>query len=273
MPIKTILLHMSDDEKHAARLMVAVGLARKFEAFLDILYVTTPVSMPAGMTGRGASFAYITEATAIAQEKAEQIETEVNQACKSVSFAWTVAEGDHAELLAGRAAFADLAIVTQAHPAYLEDQVILHLPDRLPLLAACPTLILPWRWQPFVPGRHILVVWRRSREAARALRDAMPFLWAAEKITVLTIDRPGPEDDDDGADLLVYLERHGLRCELVTVLGRHESGEEILSTAKELDCDAIVMGAYGHSRMLELLLGSATQTVLSHMHVPVLMSH
>ena len=274
MPIKTILLHMANDDRHAARLEVAVGLARRFSAFVEVLYVAPPVSMPAAVTGRAASYGYIAEATAIAHERAEQIEQEVRQGLKDCSYSWSVVEGDHVELLARRAAYADLAIVTQSHGDSLDDRVMLHVPDRLPLETPCPTLVVPHDFAPqTVIGRHVVIAWKNTRESGRAVRNAMPFLQAAEKVTILTIDPPGHRLDS-GHDLMVWLERHG-------VSSHHEAnihqggdvGEVILTSARDMGADLLVMGAYGHSRLREMVLGGATRTVLSELVMPALMSH
>lgn len=273
MPIKTILLHMSNDERHGARLDVAVSLAKRFDAYVDVLYIATPVHMPAAVTGRGASYAYIAEATAIAHEKAEAIEHEVRQALKDCSYSWEVVEGDHEELLATRATYSDLAVITQSHPAHVEDRVLLHVPDRLPLDAPCPALVLPYDGTPAGFGRHVVVAWKNTREAGRALRDALPFLQAAEKVTVLTIDPPGHKGDS-GRDPMIFLERHGVRSQHKSEVHRGgDIGETILARAEEMGADLLVMGAYGHSRLREMVLGGATRTILQHMKVPVLMSH
>lgn len=274
MPIKTILLHMSNDDRHAQRLEVAVGLAKRFSAFVEVLFVATPVSMPAAVTGRAASYGYIAEATAIAHEKAERIEHEVRQALKDCSYSWTIEEGDHVELLAARAAYADLAIVTQSHGDDLDDRVMLHLPDRLPLVSPCPSLVLPYAVPaPAVIGRHVVVAWKNTREAGRAVRNALPFLKAAEKVTVLTVDPPG-HSLDRGRDLMIWLERHGVRSgHQSNIFQGGDVGDVVIACNRDLGGDLLVMGSYGHSRLRELVLGGTTRTILSDLEVPVLMSH
>lgn len=273
MPIKTILLHMANDDRHGARLDAAVALAKRFGAFVEVLYIATPVSMPAAVTGRAASYGYIAEATAIAHEKAEQIEQEARQALKDCSYSWAVVEGDHVELLAERATYADLAIVTQSQGSALDDRVILHVPDRLPLETPCPTLVLPHDFAPDTAvGRHVVIAWKNTREAGRAVRNAMPFLQAAEKVTVLTVD--APRTADSGRDLMVWLERHGVRSHHQSNIHQGgDVGEVILSCTRDLDGDLLVMGAYGHSRLREMVLGGATRTVLGELALPALMSH
>ncbi len=274
MPIKTILLHMANDDTHASRLAVAATLAKRFGAHVDALYIATPVSMPAGATGRAASYGFIAEATAIAHENAERIEGEARAALAGLSFRWTVDEGDHVELLAERATYADLAIVGQSVAERAGERVPLHVPDRLPLATACPTLVLPPVQPATAPiGRNVLIAWKNCRESTHAVRNAMPFLETAESVTVLTVTPPGGRGEE-GEALVEWLARHGVpaRHHNATASGG-EVGDMILSCAADLGADLLVMGAYGHSRLRELVLGGATRRVLATMPLPALMSH
>jgi nucleotide-binding universal stress UspA family protein len=278
MPIKSILLHMAADERHAERLGTAVELARRFGAHLDILFVATPVSMPASIVGRGASYAFLAEATAIAHEKAEVIHRRVQDVCAGTPYAWTVAEGDHVSLLAERAAYADLAVVTQSHPEHLEDRVRLHLPDRLPLQSPCPTLVLPWDPRPATVATDLVVAWKNTRESSLAVRGALPLLAAARRLSVLAVDDPGErraalaERAAEGAALVAFLGRHGVAAEARRTEGE-DAGEAILGFAREIGADGLVMGSYGHSRLREVVIGGATRHVLGHMDLPVVMAH
>ncbi|WP_342117435.1 universal stress protein [Pseudoduganella sp. OTU4001] len=134
------------------------------------------------------------------------------------------------------------------------------------------------------PARHILVAWNASREAGRALQDALPLLRRADSVTVAIYDaeaRPGVFGEPAGSDILAWLERHGVMGKLV--LGQSERqgllkrpgavGEQLLAQAAERDCDLLVMGAYGHSRFRETLMGGVTRSVLDGMTLPLLMSH
>jgi len=273
MPIKTILLHMADDDRHSARLAVAKDLAKRFDAFLDIVFITTPASMPAEVTGRGASMAYISEVVERARKKSAAIEAEVRTQCQDDAFDYSVEEGDALDILAYRAAFADLAIVTQALPHHLEDRIPLHLQDRLPLLSPCPTLVIPWSATKAMPiGNRPLVAWRPTRESALAVRQAMPFLKMAEKVTVLAMH--GGTDNSEEEHEITFLARHGVKAERDSlILERDDVGETILQVATDTESDLIVMGAYGHSRWRELVVGGTTRTVLRQMEIPVMMSH
>jgi nucleotide-binding universal stress UspA family protein len=126
-------------------------------------------------------------------------------------------------------------------------------------------------------GRNVLVAWNGSREATRAVNDALPILERAEKVTVLAVNpRKGGGDHGDipSADIALHLARHGVKAEASqTVSNELEVGDTILSRLADFGSDLVVMGAYGHSRMRELLMGGVTRELLQHMTVPVLLSH
>lgn len=122
-------------------------------------------------------------------------------------------------------------------------------------------------------GERILVAWDGAREAARSVEDAMSILERAKQVTLVTVDlRSG---DALSADHLVnLLERHGVHLSVQGARRHGRSiGEVLLERARELDCDLLVMGGYGHSPLREHLFGGATYFVLRHMDVPVLLSH
>jgi hypothetical protein len=273
MPIRSILLHMANDEQHANRLQSGIELAKRFNAYLEILYIATPVSMPAGITGRGASYAYLSEATAIAHEKADEIEHEVRSLCTDITYSFRVEEGDHVELLARRTPFVDIAVVSQSHPAHLEDRVRLQIPDQLPMQAACPTIVLPWERRLPSYGNHTLIAWKNTREAGRAVRDAIPFLTSANKVTVVNIERPN-YPDPTGAEICRFLINHDVNVTLRTNINENDDsiGAIILDVAREMDCDSLVMGAYGHSRLRERIFGGVTRSMLEEPPLPVLMA-
>ena len=126
-------------------------------------------------------------------------------------------------------------------------------------------------------ARRMLIGWNVSREAAHAVNDVMPLLIAADAVTVLIIDAEQslrPHGEVHGADIALHLARHGVRAQVErTVSAGIDIGNTLLSGSVDLEADMLVMGAYGHSRVRELLLGGATRTVLTSMTLPVLMSH
>ncbi len=276
MVFKTLLVHLADDEGHGARLAAAFDLARRFEAHITALYVLTPADMPVAIEGRGASVEYIAEATAIAREKAAAMEAEFRKRCekKKISWEWRCVAGEHLKLLAEHSFVADLAIVSEQEPHGIDEVITMHGPDYLPLVAGCPVLVLPRAGKTDVAAKRVLVAWTPSRETLRAVRDGLPFLAQSKKIFLLAVD-PRERDDDPGVGIKTFLARHGLEveAEFRPSRGIDRVGEAIIAAADKFGADLIVMGAYGHSRLYELIVGGATRHVLGHMTLPVLMSH
>lgn len=139
------------------------------------------------------------------------------------------------------------------------------------LLLGAPILAVPEAGTYTDFGNTILLAWAPRRECARAVRDAMPFLQAADKVVVLRGDV-----DEDARDIGVgaYLARHGVKAEIKHVTTSDISiGDAILNAVTDEGCDMIVMGAYGHSRIREMAFGGATRAVLQHMTAPTLLSH
>jgi nucleotide-binding universal stress UspA family protein len=124
-------------------------------------------------------------------------------------------------------------------------------------------------------GRKVVIAWNGSRESARAVQDALPILERAERVNVVCVDQASPGANlPPGAELARYLGCHGIEASLDNI---HDStltvGDTILGHIKDLGADLLVMGAYGHSRLREFVLGGVTKRILGHTTVPVLMSH
>ena len=275
MTYRTILLHLANDASYKARIAAATDLAGRFKAHVVALYVATPVSMPAAIEGRGASATFIAEATAIAHEKAETIRGECAAACDgaNISWEWRVAEGDHLDLLAAQAPYADLAIVSHSKTELIEDRVVFHVPEHLPLVVGCPVVVLPTEGFGRPVGRHVMIAWKPCTEAARAVNLALPLLHDAEKVTAFSV---ATEEQDKGPaeSLAAFLKRHGIEATVVAdSSGTQYIGEAILARANEIGADAMVMGAYGHSRLREMVLGGVTRHVLLNAKIPMLLAH
>lgn len=140
-----------------------------------------------------------------------------------------------------------------------------------------PLLVMPRGVQLVAPPRRVVLAWKPTAEAARAMHDALPLLDAASQVDVLMIDpqvTEGGHGDAPGADIARHLARHGLA---VTVLAQPREGRSdgaaILRHVQDVGADLLVMGGYGHSRWREVVLGGATRSVLDGMRTPVLFSH
>ncbi|MBI3447199.1 MAG: universal stress protein [Magnetospirillum sp.] len=170
--------------------------------------------------------------------------------------------------LALHARYADLTIMGQT-PFGAPD----HVTDLL-MNVGRPLLVVPLHGSFPVVGQRVLVAWNASREATRAVFDALALLKKASLVTVMTMDADVDEGRVAGADISLALARHGVAVEIVhSTLGDLDAGNALLSRASDCGADLLVMGAFGHSPLREKVLGGATRHILGHMTVPVLLSH
>ncbi|MGB8275042.1 MAG: universal stress protein [Alphaproteobacteria bacterium] len=274
MSYKTILVHLSNDKAHMTRLRIGIGLATRYEAHLVALYIATPISMPAEIAGRAASTAYLAEATEAARERAQHVRAEIESWCarQKLSWEWQTGEGDHLDILARHANYADLAVVSHSRAELVEDRVIFHVPEHLPLVAPCPVIVLPTEGEPTPIEGHVMIAWKECRQSARAVEDAIPVLKRAGKVTVLTV-LPAEQEAVPGQALVAYLARHGVAAQAVNDINGGGIGEVILAHARQEKASLLVMGAYGHSRLREMVMGGVTRHVLNNLSVPVLLAH
>ena len=168
----------------------------------------------------------------------------------------------------------DLVIVGHPKPPSLPDR---WRPERLLYAAGVPVLIIPELVRSDAIGKHVLVAWNASREARRAVADAMPFIANAKRVTVLVMDadkKPGRHGEEPGADVALYLARHGAKVEVVQASSL-EGGvaKGILLHAASHGDDLIVIGAYSHARSTERIFGGVTRTMLAQVRTPLLISH
>jgi nucleotide-binding universal stress UspA family protein len=140
-----------------------------------------------------------------------------------------------------------------------------------------PVLVVPFAGRFESLGRRVLIGWNASREAARAVNDALPLIAQAEIATVLAANPRrglGGHGEEPGADIARHLARHGLKVEVQHVVAPEiAAGDILLNAAAESVADLLVVGAYGHSRLREMVLGGVTRTLLRQMTLPVLLSH
>ncbi|CAN5684502.1 universal stress protein [soil metagenome] len=169
----------------------------------------------------------------------------------------------------------DLAIIAQRNADDISNDSGNKLADLLALKLGRPVLYLPYIGKFSTMFDKVIVAWDGGREAARAMSDALPFLCAAKQVTVLSISEKADLDDDlPDIDIAGYLAKHDVKVDIERNQGVDiDPADWLLSRANELDADLLVMGAYGHNRMTEMVLGGVTLSILRHMTLPVLMSH
>jgi nucleotide-binding universal stress UspA family protein len=280
MSYKTILVHADQSPHAAARIGLAATLAMRQEAHL----------VGSAFTGlnaeyyrdRGAAYSVPLspeEAALIARRTAESLDSfEAIVRADGINYERRTSD-DEAEVgLVLQARYADLVVLSQTDPAITGLGLLRQLPETLALYGGRPVLLVPYAGSHTHVDRHALVAWDGSRAATRAVTDALPLLRASARVSLAVFN---PEQQQTmhggqpGADIALYLARHGVKVEVLAnaAAPAGDVGNGLLSLAADCGADLLVMGAYGHMRWREVVLGGATRKVLQSMTLPVLMSH
>lgn len=275
---RTIVVHLDPDPRRAVRLEIALRLAQTFDAHLVGLYAAGLPRIPSPALAEGTPVVREMDERR-RKEAADEAEREFRAAMKRSADAkveWRQAEGDALRAVQLSARYADLLVLGQPqfhgndgrpqHPSFAGEVV---------LSAGRPVLFVPYAGKFPTLGERVMVAWNGSREAARAVSDALALLQRAKRVDVVAFDpKGGDHGEAPTADVALWLARHGVRVSASHTSGmKIDIGSQILSRAADADADLIVMGGYGHSRVRELVLGGATRAILESMTAPVLMSH
>ncbi|MES2016912.1 MAG: universal stress protein [Pseudomonadota bacterium] len=175
--------------------------------------------------------------------------------------------------LALQARYADLVVVSQPDPEDVCSRLAPGLPSNVMLASGRPLLVVPHSGSFSHIGRRVLLAWDGNLEATRAVACALPLLRRAGAVSVAIFNPGVMHGAQPGADIALYLARHGVKVDVNVHQCDIEVGEALLSLAADQQSDLIVMGGYGHTRFRELMLGGVTRTVLRSMTAPVLMAH
>jgi len=277
-PLKDLLVVLDTARSCETRLDLATRLAARFGAHLTGLYTSPPPQVPAMVEAQLTPELIEVQMRSL-NEAAEGVRDLFSRRGEGPGFTaeWRLREGEAGEVATLHARYADLTIVGQVDPSAADLGATADLPERVVMGAGRPVLVVPYAGTFSTVGTRVLVAWNASREATRAVNDALPLLEGATRVTVLAINPRGGlhgHGEVPGADIALHLARHGVRAEASSLKSDDvEIGALILSQAADLDADLIVMGAYGHSRLREVMLGGATREIFRSMTVPVLLSH
>ena len=276
--MKNLLVHVPSERLARPVIDGAVSLAMAHSASLQAVsigYETANIGVP---LGGGAAVAAVLEMEhESAQQRADAalsvFDTEARNAAISYSLkAITGAMYDAAAQIGAMARLADLTIVLQ--PDYERDTFDNALPVEIVFQCGGPVLFIPYIHKGPLQFKRIGIAWDGSRLAARALRDAAPFLADAQEVAIISINEPSKTENPSAAELAAHLARRGLTSKFERASADSADIQPtILSIAADTGLDLIVMGAYGHSRMQEWILGGVTRGMLHSMTVPTLMSH
>lgn len=272
--IKRIAVHVDGGSRDGAVLRLALAVAAQHGAELEAVFARIPPFIPASVDG--ILTPQIVEAQqSIYVQRAENAKKALAAASEGASVRpdWTARDGPALEVMIQRARFADLAIIGQ--PAREESDAVtdFDLPAELVMELGRPVLIVPNKGDFAGVGKRVVVARAGTRESRRAATDGLALLDANSAVTVLMVN-PKNGVTTNEADMKAWYARHGINVTVRVVRSpEKEVGEVLRNTAAEVSADLVVMGAYGRSRLRELILGGATHSMLKHATVPVLMSH
>jgi len=281
MSYKDLLVVLDSETASRGRMNLAAALAERFAAHLVGLYPLPVPEAPRhfGYYDPAQLDPFFRELREQSRELSDREREAFEHAAslRGLSAEWRAVDAGAESDPALHARYVDLTILGQLDPDRGDADLIRPRPEHVTLASGRPILVVPYAGHFETIGRRVLIGWNATREATRAVNDAMPLLTAADVVTVLTIDaREGPDAHGElpGADISLHLARHGVKATIErTVSAGIPAGDVLLSRAADLGADLLVIGAYGHSRVRELLLGGATRSILRSMTLPVLMSH
>ena len=277
MGYRDIVVHIDDSNQNEARIKAGIAIASKFDAHLTGLY-RIPELDPRVYMDVGLPLERLDQQQSELQSRAVEHERQFMDAVSGLSSSveWRTCEGHFASLTRTGALYADIFITGQ-HDANDPQSPALDSLEGVVMQSGRPVLMVPYIGLRESVAENVLVAWNESREAARAVHDALPLLQKAKQVHILTMTDSTEEvkyADAASSTLAHHLSRHGVSAEAHHHVETSLSpGETMLSRSTDLGADLVVMGAYGHSRLRELVLGGATRTWLNEMTVPVLMSH
>lgn len=279
MSYKTLFTAVTDPQLQQNTLSQATDLATHFDAHLDVLCLGVDRTQT-GYYFAGANAVVLQETMTRASEEARALEASTSDWLGKTGIRWNcdAAMAQIADLgrhVAGHARFSDLVVLPKPYGEERGSELEPVIEGAL-FEAQTPVLVMPQKAEAKGAPKRIVIAWNEGAEALRAVRAALPLLKTAERVSVVVVDPPvhGPNRSDPGGPLSQFLARHGIKVEIeVLAKSLPRVSDVLLRHAMDSSADMLVMGAYGHSRFREAILGGATRDMLEQATLPVLMAH
>ncbi|MBP6097422.1 MAG: universal stress protein [Methyloversatilis sp.] len=277
--LKSILLHVDASPQTVRRMQFASALATAHGAAVTALYATWPASIEyANALALGAEVAPMLLDCEAERRTQARAQFDAAAALLSPRPPWTECSGEPVRCMARQACCADLVVVGQRDPrSRFASDLPLDFVEAVTMASGRPVLVVPCDASAGdASARVVVVAWKATREATRAVTAALPLLRRATKVHVVTWQRHDEVGDDiaDAPDIIGWLRSHAVSAVMHRFAEKPEDvGAGLLAQAQAFDADLLVMGCYGRSRAREWILGGATRTVLESMALPVLMAH
>lgn len=269
--MKSILLHTADDTGFESRLNVALDIARAHEAHITFLQpsIQIPPMAYAPTAGHFVADLNIADMQEAERQFRSKIESDLNS--EDVQWDWQVGLGDAARLMVEQSGLADLLILSQASKKMTSDRDPHAIAGDVAIHAHAATMVVPCEKSSFDSGKSIVVAWNGSKEASLAIRLTLPMMWMATSVHVVSVDEG---HDLPNLDASAYLSRHNISSELHQLeADKNNIAELIGEFAEDKGASAIVMGAYGKSRLRETLMGGVTRDQIFDSKLPIVLAH
>ncbi|MEO0689783.1 MAG: universal stress protein [Pseudomonadota bacterium] len=272
--MKSILLHVGGDSCMEARLQVALDIARATDAHITCLQaINYEIFAPGDFYG-SAMAAAVPRIKEAADELRARYEGHLKH--EDVSWEWLTCSGQAEAKLLEQSPLHDVILVG---PNDVGDDGSRHpsgMVGALALRAPIPVMVIPGHSKGFDVTAPALVAWNGSSEACVALRHAVPLLAKSRAVYLASVEEQSdkPRFDFPPIEGARYLSRHGVEAEVLSIpRGDAKVADTIFSAAQMRECGVVVMGAYGHSRLAEMLLGGVTRRSLSDPQMPIFLAH
>jgi nucleotide-binding universal stress UspA family protein len=270
--MKSVLLHANQDAGLDSRLQAALDIVRLFDGHLTCLH-TTPYEVFISGDPFGGVYALpvvVDELKRLEDKQHARLDAEL--ANEGVAWDWLQIDGPSVQAILDRSRLADLVVLSLAAKGDDDDEPALSVAASVAIHSRAPVLAVPQATKGLDATGPAMVAWNGSPEVAHALRFALPMLRRASEVHVVTVT----EDDHQfpATEGCRYLALHGIQVELRECPGNDRPiGQLLLDAAASMDARYVVMGAYGHSRLREAVLGGVTRQMMRESPVPLLLGH
>jgi nucleotide-binding universal stress UspA family protein len=277
MTPKCILVLVDGGPLSESTLETGLAAAAQFDAEVQALHIQADPATLVPIVGEGMSGAMVEQVMDAMAKAVDQRAEKAKAAYDKIAarggarLSWRQETGPEPVVLAAAGRLADLTVLGRPDKS-TDGQAAASL-DAVLFDTGRAVLVAPPEPSTARFGRHPALAWNGSAEASRVVGVALPYLAKAEAVTILSA--PGTDKRAPAEALAAYLDLHGIKAKVHGFeLHHHQSiGHGLLEHAQQMDADLLAMGAYGHSRLREMILGGATRDVLAQAKIPVLMAH
>lgn len=284
MSYKTITVHVDDSKTMGERAKLATALAALEPDAHIVGAAVTGVSdliydVLAGGEAAGNVAPVIDEEIKTMRARARRLLANFEgmmQSAMAPSWELRVVDDESLGGMSLQARYSDIVLLGKSDPDEAPQDQVSEFPEYVAMTSGRPVLMLPQAGHFDVLGKPMVLAWDASLEATRTVHHALPLLRRASKVHVLVFNvsrESGLHGDEPGADIALYLARHGIEVEVHQETTKIDLGNALLSTCADLEAELLVMGCYGHSRFRELMIGGVSRTVFRSMTLPVLFAH